>query len=65
MAWMTSSRSSARDADDRFEELAVAAWTDHEHLWRISVGVHVDDDQRMVDSVDDLVRGEPCRAADR
>ena len=44
--------------DDHFEELAIAARTDHEHLRRISVGVHVDDDQRMVDSVGDLARGD-------
>ena len=40
---------SARDADDHFEELAVAARTDHEHFRRISVGVHIDEDQRVVD----------------
>ena len=45
--------------DDDFEELAIGARTDHQHLRRISVGVHVDDDQRMFDSVDHLVRGDP------
>ncbi len=39
--------------DDHFEELAIAARTDHQHL-RVSVGVHVDDDQGVVDSVQDL-----------
>ena len=51
--------------DDHFEELAVAARTDHEYLRRISVGVHVDEDQRMVDGVDHVVCGDACRAADR
>ena len=41
--------------DDHFEELPVAARTDHQHLRRISVGVHVNDDQRMVDGVDHFV----------
>ena len=45
--------------DDHFEELAIAVRTDYQHLGRICVGVHVDDDQRMFDSVDHLVRGDP------
>ena len=44
--------------DDHFEELAVAARTDHEDLRRISVGVHVDDDQRVVDGVGHVVCGD-------
>ena len=42
--------------DDHFKELAIAAGADHEHLRRISVGVHVDDDKCMFDSVDHVVR---------
>ena len=45
--------------DDDFAELAIGARTAHQHLRRISVGVHVDDDQRMFDSVDHLIRGDP------
>jgi hypothetical protein len=41
--------------NDHFKELAIRARTDHEHFRGISVGVHVDDDKRVVDSVDDLV----------
>ena len=41
--------------DDHFKELAIAARTDHKHLRRISVWIHVDDDQRMVDGVDNVV----------
>ena len=44
--------------DDHFEELAIVARTDHEHLRRISAGVHVDDDGRMVDGVDHFVCGD-------
>ena len=48
--------------DDHFEKLAIAARTDHQHLRRISVGVHVDDDQRMLDSVDRFVRSDAVSA---
>ena len=44
--------------DDHFEELAVAARTDHEDLRRISVGVHIDEDQCMVDGVGHVVGGD-------
>ena len=44
--------------DDHFKELAITARADHEHLRRISVGIHVDDDKHMVDSVDHVVRGD-------
>lgn len=41
--------------DDHFEELAIASRTDHQHLGRISLGVHVHDNQRMLDGIDHLV----------
>jgi hypothetical protein len=34
------------------------ARTDHEQLRRISVRVHLDDDKRVVNSMDHVVRGD-------
>ncbi len=48
--------------DEHFEELAVAARTDHEHLGRVSVWVHVDDDQRVLDGVDYISRRDAVSA---
>ena len=44
--------------NDHFEELAVAARTDHEHFRRIGVGVHIDEDQRVVDRMGHVVCGD-------
>ena len=48
-----------------FEELAIAARTDHHHLGRISVGIHVHDDESVFDGMDHLVVSDAvptCRA---
>jgi hypothetical protein len=41
--------------DDHFEELAIAARTNHQDLRRVRIGVHVHDDQRMLNGIDHLV----------
>jgi hypothetical protein len=50
---------------DHFEELAIAARTDYQHLGRISVGVHVDDDQACSTAWSTSSAAMPCRLADR
>ena len=51
--------------NDHFEKLAIAASTDDQHFRRIGIGVHVRDNQRMLDGMDHLVRAMPCRPAER
>jgi hypothetical protein len=53
-----------KSEDDDFEELPIAARTDHQDLGRISVGVHVDDDHCMVDGVE-YVSGANAMASGR
>jgi hydroxymethylglutaryl-CoA reductase len=44
--------------DDHFEELAIAARTNHRHLRRISIRVHVHDNRRMLDCVEHGLTGD-------
>ena len=41
--------------DDHFEEPAIATRADHQQLGRVSIGVHVHDNQRVLDGMDDLL----------
>jgi hypothetical protein len=42
---------------DDLEEVAGLVWPDDEDLWRIGVGLEVDGDESVVDSVDHIGRG--------